>query len=470
MSTPTALRGTIEYLNPNTLAIEENVRPSAPLTKEFVQSIRENGVLTPVLARRRGEQVIVRAGQRRTLAAIEAGVEAIPVYVVDANDATAERIIQQMVENDHRESLNAADRAAAFQQLVFEGLGVATIAKRTGTKQAEVKTGLAVADNPAAASAAQQHALTLDQAAMLIEFDDDPDAREKLIEVATTDPAQFAHAAQRVRDEKARAKAKADAEADLTARGFTILEKDYFYDGEYTRISELITAEGERVTADDIADADGRAASVWAGWDGGVQVTYLIADPKAAGFKKGSGSGSGNGPLTDEQKEERRTLIANSKAWASAETVRREWLATLLSRKTLPKDAAAWVARALTFHRHTIGAAISAGNVLAHDLLCLDPSAPYSGQDNIADLLAQHPTRAQHVTLAIILGGIESATSRETWRRPTGRDADYFAMLSDWGYTLSDVERIVVKANGRDAVEAVESVDPEGDVEQASIE
>jgi ParB family chromosome partitioning protein len=150
--------------------------------------------------------------------------------------------------------------------------------------------------------------------------------------------------------------------------------------------------------------------------------------------------------MTDEQKEERRTLIANNKAWASAETVRREWLATFLSRRTLPKDAAAWVAHALTHHRRTIGAAINAGNVLAHELLCLEPSAPYSGEDNIGDLLAQHPTRAQHVTLAIVLGGVESATSRDSWRRPNSRDADYLVRLAEWGYELSDVERLVTSS------------------------
>lgn len=82
------------------------MRPSAPVTAAFVQSIRENGVLTPVLARRaRYGNVLVRAGQRRTLAAREAGTTTIPVYIVDADEATVERIIQQMVENDQREAL-----------------------------------------------------------------------------------------------------------------------------------------------------------------------------------------------------------------------------------------------------------------------------------------------------------------------------------------------------------------------------
>ncbi len=74
----------------------------------------------------------------------------IPVYVIDADETTAERIVQQMIENDQREELKAADRVAAFQQLAFEGLSVTNIARRTGTKAAEVKRSITVAENPAA--------------------------------------------------------------------------------------------------------------------------------------------------------------------------------------------------------------------------------------------------------------------------------------------------------------------------------
>ncbi|WP_258045884.1 ParB/RepB/Spo0J family partition protein [Leifsonia shinshuensis] len=81
-----------------------------------MQSIKENGVLTPVLAHRDSDgQVTVRAGQRRVFAAREAGLTTIPVYLVDAHGVAAERIVQQMVENDQRETLTDSDRAAAFQ-------------------------------------------------------------------------------------------------------------------------------------------------------------------------------------------------------------------------------------------------------------------------------------------------------------------------------------------------------------------
>lgn len=55
--------------------------------------------------RARYGNVLLRAGQRRTLAAREAGTTTIPVYIVDPDEATVERIIQQMVENDQREAL-----------------------------------------------------------------------------------------------------------------------------------------------------------------------------------------------------------------------------------------------------------------------------------------------------------------------------------------------------------------------------
>lgn len=441
MSTTTHT-GTIEHIDPTTLVIEANVRPSAPVDANFVQSIRENGVLVPVVARRDEHgNILVRMGQRRTLGAREAGVSTIPVYVVDADDATAERIIRQMVENDQREALTAADRAAAFQQLAFEGMPISTIAKRTGTKSKEVKTALAVAENAVAASAVHDHPITLDQAAALIEFEDDEQLRARLIEIATTEPGQFPHAAQRARDDRARAQAKAAAEAELAARGYEILDHEIYY-GD-SRIRELRTSEGERVSVEDIETVEGRAAYV-AVYNAGddPRIEYYLSDPRAAGFRKEGAAAAG--PMTDEQKAERRTLIANNKAWASAEVVRREWLTALLNRRTLPKDAPLVVAHALTLNHTVVGSAVQNGNGLAHELLGIERGR--YGSDNLGDLLTATPSKAGHVNLAIALGGIEDSTSKNTWRYPREEAAAYFAQLEAWGYVLSDVECIVVDA------------------------
>ena len=130
-----------------------------------------------------------------------------------------------------------------------------------------------MAENAVAASAIHEHPLTLDQAAVLIEFDDDDATRAQLIEVATSDPTQFTHAAQRARDERTRAKVKADAESDLTARGYTIIDHEVYYgDSGHTNIRELRTPDGERVNVEDIENIDGRAAYVRVPWNGDAQV------------------------------------------------------------------------------------------------------------------------------------------------------------------------------------------------------
>lgn len=448
MSDTTTAAGTIQHLDPHALILETNVRPSALITPAFVQSIRENGVLTPVLGHRDHQGIVtVRAGQRRVFAAREAGLPTIPVYLLEADQAATERIVQQMVENDQREALTDGDRAAAFQQLALEGLTVTAIARRTGTKPKEVKTALAVVENEVAAIAIQEHSLTLDQAAVLIEFDGDDEIRADLIDVATKDPAQFAHAAQRARDEKARAKVKADVEAALAGRGYTILDTDPgYYNPEYTRIGELLTAEEERVTVEQIESIDGRAAHVRVCADGDANISYFVRDAKAAGFHTYSGSQSNKGPMTDEQKAERRTLISNNKAWASAEVVRREWLTTFLSRKTLPKDAVVVIAKGLTVHRQAISTATREGNELAHQLLGLEPTSNF--EDKLAALIERSPAKAQRVALAIVLGACESITSKQTWRTPSSTDADYLTTLTAWGYNLSDVEKIVTGDDG----------------------
>lgn len=445
MTHTTANSGTVEHIDPSTLVLEANVRPSAPLTPAFIASIREHGVLTPVLARRDDNgNVIIRAGQRRTLASREAGLSTIPVYIVDADEATAERIIQQMVENDQREALTDGDRAVAFRQLAFEGLTVAAIAKRTGTKAAEVKTAIAVAENPAAASAIHEYSITLDQAAALIEFEDSPELRDNLIEIASTEPSQFAHATQRARDQREREQKQAAAEAGLLERGYEVLdhEPDY-HSREIVSLSNLATADGQRVTVEQINALEGRAAFVRIYYSGEPVIRYYLRDPESAGFiNTDRNSGTTSGPMTDEQKEERRILIANNKAWDSAETVRRAWLTALLSRKTLPKDTAVVIANGLTLHRHAISRFTGEGNVLAHSLLGID-RGPGWGSDQLATFTAHNPAKATHVALAIVLGAIESSTSRDTWRNPTAVNRTYFAQLADWGYELSEVETIL---------------------------
>lgn len=442
---PTAVTGQVEHIDPNAIEVETNIRTVVKLDPAFVASIRTHGVLQPVLCRR-GEHgtITVRAGQRRVLAAREAGRLTVPAYIVEGDDATVTRLVEQFAENEHRAGLTQTERAAVFQQLKFEGLSVAQIAKRTGAKRQEVTAGIAVASNDTAAALTTRHALTLDQAAALIDFEDDADTTAHLVEVAETEPGQFPHALQRAADDKKRRELIEQARATLTEQGWTVLDARPSYDDRSIVARRAITKGGKPIT-DKAFQALGaaRAAFVTLPWGDEPNVNEYVIDPEAHGFDAPTVAGPASGPMTDEQKAERKTLIANNKAWTSAEVVRREWLSALLSRKTLPKDAAAFVARALTEHRHTVGAAIANGNEQASALLGLTADR-YRG-DELAEY-ARTPGKSAHLALAVTLGGIEGATSRNNWRNPTASVASYLSTLEAWGYTLSDVERIVVDA------------------------
>src|ERR1035437_9265152 len=133
--TAAAIADEFAHIDPTTLTIDANVRTTASLDKDFVASIREHGVLTPILAVRQGDGTLyVRAGQRRTLAAIQAAVASIPVRIIDAT-TDADRIVQQVIENDQRLALSDADRIAAFEQLSLMGVSPTQIARRLHTKK-----------------------------------------------------------------------------------------------------------------------------------------------------------------------------------------------------------------------------------------------------------------------------------------------------------------------------------------------
>ncbi|MCD5348433.1 ParB N-terminal domain-containing protein [Agromyces sp. S2-1-8] len=477
----TRTAGAVEHIDPQSIVIEANVRPGdtmKPLTKEFIATIREHGVVMPVHGYRDEQgNVLVRMGQRRTLAAREAGLATIPVYIVDGDQSTARRIIDQLIENEQRSDLTEAERSAAWQQLAFEGMTPNKIAKSTGTKVERVKQGLAVADNAVATAAVVEHEIDLAQAATLIEFEDSPEIVAELIEVAKTDPEQFQHAAQRARSAREIAAKIEEHAVPLREAGFEVLTERPRWDNEdYLDLYRLTTAEGERVDRDTLATLDGRAVLITGMWrvDDTPRFEYFLRGWKEAGYRAASAerASSNKGPMTDEQKAQRKALVANNKAWAAAEVVRREWLATFMSRKTLPKDAAQFIARGLTFHRGDVYRAMQEGNSLAHTLLGIDPGSGWRA-DKLAEFVTANPTKAQHVSLAIVLGGIEDNTDRGAWRYPEADKAAYLAQIAAWGYTLSEVEQLVIDGAAEKATaraEAAAARAEAGDDEEPEVE
>ena len=97
----------------------------------------------------------------------------------------------------------------AFEQLSLLGLSAAQIARRTRTPVRAVRTGLEVTGSAVAAGAMRRHDLTLEQAAVIAEFDGDSEAVEALTAAVQREPERFEHVVQRLRDDRAERVARA---------------------------------------------------------------------------------------------------------------------------------------------------------------------------------------------------------------------------------------------------------------------
>lgn len=105
--------------------------------RELAASIRERGVLQPVLVRPSGDGYQLVAGERRFLAAREAGFHSIPAIVRPLTDR--ESLLIALIENIQRENLNPIDEARAYYRLATEyGLQHEEIGQRVGKDRSTV--------------------------------------------------------------------------------------------------------------------------------------------------------------------------------------------------------------------------------------------------------------------------------------------------------------------------------------------
>lgn len=84
--------------------------------KELAQSIREHGIIQPIIVVQKGENYQIIAGERRFRAAKIAGLKTVPVIVRDYNEHQIKEIA--LIENLQREDLNPIETAMAIKQLI----------------------------------------------------------------------------------------------------------------------------------------------------------------------------------------------------------------------------------------------------------------------------------------------------------------------------------------------------------------
>ncbi len=110
-------------------------------------SISELGVLQPILVRRQDDGFELVAGERRWQAAQRAGLTTIPAVIQDRDDLAS--LQAAVVENLHREDLNALEEAAAYRQLIDDfGLTHDAVAQRVGKSRATISNTLRLLQLP----------------------------------------------------------------------------------------------------------------------------------------------------------------------------------------------------------------------------------------------------------------------------------------------------------------------------------
>jgi ParB family chromosome partitioning protein len=127
----------VDRLVPNPFQPRQKVEDES--FRELVESVRENGILQPILVTRAAEQGTyqILAGERRWQAAKAAGLNEVPVVVREATPRQALELA--LVENLQRQDLNCIEQAAAYRRLHDEfGLTQAEIAQRVGKDRSTV--------------------------------------------------------------------------------------------------------------------------------------------------------------------------------------------------------------------------------------------------------------------------------------------------------------------------------------------
>ena len=455
----------LRHVDPHDLHQHTNIRSDLDLDEAFLTSIREQGVLVPIVAAEAEDgSLMIEQGHRRAEAARRVGLAEVPVVVLDMATVDAQRLLSQLSENSRRLQTSLSDEAAAHQQLAAFGWSAEDVAATTGESVEAVtaKRNLSRSSLPAE----HLNSLSLDQAEMIDQFDDDPDLQGELLELAYAGRThELARVVQQELDDRAGRKAVAEARQDYRERGYQVFEptdQQRWVPDTWSRLGSL------GIDPADHEQCPGRGVEVRAGWQGDVTVAEFCIDPQAQGHelpdwmtrRQGHGQGGSPGGDDAEQKEkarqERRRVLAGNKAWRAAEPVRqahvRDWLRT-----SSPKvDDLRWAVSQMVGGR---GMDSQYGRIATRiDQLGFDADAfhtvtvdsgvrGYPGRPTMAAKASATLPRVQAALVAVVLADREAELTEQVWRNPRsdGSAADYLTFLRDHtGYDLGVIERYAI--------------------------
>ena len=150
---------------------------------ELAASIKEKGVIQPLVVRRQDDHYQIIAGERRWRAAQKAGLERIPVVIQDVSEDWALEIA--LIENIQREDLNPLEEAEAYQYLMNSfDLLQEEVAKRVGKDRSTVANALRLLRLPGKVkNDLNESRLSMGHARALLALDQDEDIIEASQEI-----------------------------------------------------------------------------------------------------------------------------------------------------------------------------------------------------------------------------------------------------------------------------------------------
>src|SRR6185369_5710603 len=129
----------IEKIHPNHNQPRKHFAPEK--LEELAASIREKGIIQPLVVTRKDDHYEIIAGERRWRAAQKAGLHEVPVVI---REATPDDVMElALIENIQRQDLNAIEEAQAYRSLVEQfGISQEDVARRVGKNRTTVTNAL----------------------------------------------------------------------------------------------------------------------------------------------------------------------------------------------------------------------------------------------------------------------------------------------------------------------------------------
>lgn len=136
----------VEKISRSTMQPRQKFDPAS--LAELSASIKEHGVIQPLLVREVGGKYELIAGERRLRASIEAGLKEVPVIIIEAGDGTVMELA--LVENLQRDDLNILEEAEGYHVLADKfNLTQEQIAEKVGKARASVSNAMRLLSLPA---------------------------------------------------------------------------------------------------------------------------------------------------------------------------------------------------------------------------------------------------------------------------------------------------------------------------------